>query len=233
MIRRPPRSTLFPYTTLFRSPALVGEMKTRRHRDEAGVGSERSHVCDFRFEEHMNSCRAFQQSALESMAKPPGRFQIRGPRRLVHTMRHHDVGHSRTARGRCRDEIAGNPAFVEHQKVVATEIPIEGHWPEREAMPPAMRNIMVREPGRAFLRDERYLLRRVRSRCVEHADLGTRRRLRAGPAPERKRHARIVHRAWVVVNDASQLVASYRGIVRSADRMPIRERAAARAVARS
>src|SRR3712207_7210503 len=25
MIRRPPRSTLFPYTTLFRSPALPGE----------------------------------------------------------------------------------------------------------------------------------------------------------------------------------------------------------------
>src|SRR3712207_9446805 len=25
MRRRPPRSTLFPYTTLFRSPALVGE----------------------------------------------------------------------------------------------------------------------------------------------------------------------------------------------------------------
>src|SRR3712207_7788346 len=25
MIRRPPRSTLFPYTTLFRSPGVVGE----------------------------------------------------------------------------------------------------------------------------------------------------------------------------------------------------------------
>src|SRR5690349_23985447 len=27
MIRRPPRSTLFPYTTLFRSPALVAELE--------------------------------------------------------------------------------------------------------------------------------------------------------------------------------------------------------------
>src|SRR3712207_8686534 len=26
MIRRPPRSTLFPYTTLFRSPPLLGEI---------------------------------------------------------------------------------------------------------------------------------------------------------------------------------------------------------------
>src|SRR2546422_3495387 len=35
MIRRPPRSTLFPYTTLFRSPASSrsheGELRMRRH----------------------------------------------------------------------------------------------------------------------------------------------------------------------------------------------------------
>src|SRR5688572_32721965 len=33
MIRRPPRSTLFPYTTLFRSPA--GDVLPRRDRDAA------------------------------------------------------------------------------------------------------------------------------------------------------------------------------------------------------
>src|SRR3712207_6263540 len=33
MIRRPPRSTLFPYTTLFRSPALEGLMAKIRSRD--------------------------------------------------------------------------------------------------------------------------------------------------------------------------------------------------------
>src|SRR5688572_31069118 len=35
MIRRPPRSTLFPYTTLFRSPECIGEerphQRMRRH----------------------------------------------------------------------------------------------------------------------------------------------------------------------------------------------------------
>src|SRR3712207_8060340 len=31
MIRRPPRSTLFPYTTLFRSEGRVGEGVERRH----------------------------------------------------------------------------------------------------------------------------------------------------------------------------------------------------------
>src|SRR3712207_6287162 len=32
MIRRPPRSTLFPYTTLFRSPSLLCFLKTERLR---------------------------------------------------------------------------------------------------------------------------------------------------------------------------------------------------------
>src|SRR3712207_7698045 len=35
MIRRPPRSTLFPYTTLFRSPELGLHLRQPRH--EAGV----------------------------------------------------------------------------------------------------------------------------------------------------------------------------------------------------
>src|SRR2546425_5130866 len=34
MIRRPPRSTLFPYTTLFRSLALEGAARVRRPRGE-------------------------------------------------------------------------------------------------------------------------------------------------------------------------------------------------------
>src|SRR2546430_9351823 len=46
MIRRPPRSTLFPYTTLFRS--LAGDIRrARRHEDHRvarGPGAERPHV---------------------------------------------------------------------------------------------------------------------------------------------------------------------------------------------
>src|SRR3712207_7728025 len=38
MIRRPPRSTLFPYTTLFRSP--VDEAAAHRHRRAVGGGGE-------------------------------------------------------------------------------------------------------------------------------------------------------------------------------------------------
>src|SRR5258707_6016391 len=37
MIRRPPRSTLFPYTTLFRSKGAAA----RKRRDDRGQGSQR------------------------------------------------------------------------------------------------------------------------------------------------------------------------------------------------
>src|SRR5256885_12309239 len=36
MIRRPPRSTLFPYTTLFRSHAIRRALRARAHRDPGG-----------------------------------------------------------------------------------------------------------------------------------------------------------------------------------------------------
>src|SRR3712207_8281638 len=48
MIRRPPRSTLFPYTTLFRSHASVGDMGRGQFGEAAGqlvrrhTGSSRS-----------------------------------------------------------------------------------------------------------------------------------------------------------------------------------------------
>src|SRR2546425_3008504 len=35
MIRRPPRSTLFPYTTLFRSPHAVASRRKRAQRSQA------------------------------------------------------------------------------------------------------------------------------------------------------------------------------------------------------
>src|SRR2546430_13392764 len=38
MIRRPPRSTLFPYTTLFRSPIDADEREQERDRADGGRG---------------------------------------------------------------------------------------------------------------------------------------------------------------------------------------------------
>src|SRR5256885_10906183 len=45
MIRRPPRSTLFPYTTLFRSPRAAGPRQD-------GVQDRRAPVTEFRRGEH-------------------------------------------------------------------------------------------------------------------------------------------------------------------------------------
>src|SRR5688572_32653578 len=40
MIRRPPRSTLFPYTTLFRSPNLVGDPNAGPHTVDAWLSRD-------------------------------------------------------------------------------------------------------------------------------------------------------------------------------------------------
>src|SRR5687768_18446961 len=42
MIRRPPRSTLFPYTTLFRSSGAVGSLRGGGPRGEEDVHDERA-----------------------------------------------------------------------------------------------------------------------------------------------------------------------------------------------
>src|SRR2546422_3922855 len=39
MIRRPPRSTLFPYTTLFRSPGVTRQLRCFRERWSRSLGS--------------------------------------------------------------------------------------------------------------------------------------------------------------------------------------------------
>src|SRR5690349_23774857 len=68
MLRRPPRSTLFPYTTLFRSRKLVRGDDERRHRQRLGVHAERElghgHVAadgdliDLRSEEHTSELQS-------------------------------------------------------------------------------------------------------------------------------------------------------------------------------
>src|SRR2546422_11092229 len=62
MIRRPPRSTLFPYTTLFRSPSAAA-----RRRGEAGpyaqrgcrvAGGDRTRAAAHRSEEHTSELQS-------------------------------------------------------------------------------------------------------------------------------------------------------------------------------
>src|SRR6516164_850764 len=55
MIRRPPRSTLFPYTTLFRSPRAIGLAARRREMERAGGGLPRSeeHTSELQSQFHL------------------------------------------------------------------------------------------------------------------------------------------------------------------------------------
>src|SRR6202051_5263884 len=57
MIRRPPRSTLFPYTTLFRSAALVVLLRNRSAPrpagDELRHGRSEEHTSELQSHEHI------------------------------------------------------------------------------------------------------------------------------------------------------------------------------------
>src|ERR1019366_9868048 len=46
MIRRPPRSTLFPYTTLFRSPLSVCRCRATRNIGPSGQGRSEEHTSE-------------------------------------------------------------------------------------------------------------------------------------------------------------------------------------------
>src|SRR5690349_22178883 len=56
MIRRPPRSTLFPYTTLFRSQASLG--RRAPPRPASGPGTARSRSPTRRSEEHTSELQS-------------------------------------------------------------------------------------------------------------------------------------------------------------------------------
>src|SRR5260370_30925705 len=63
MIRRPPRSTLFPYTTLFRSlreavPALGLRRTRRRYATSPIDGSSIGYCCRVRSEEHTSELQS-------------------------------------------------------------------------------------------------------------------------------------------------------------------------------
>src|SRR5258707_4494368 len=62
MIRRPPRSTLFPYTTLFRSPdeAKRNPGCAREHRPSPRRGRRMSNTRETRSEEHTSELQSRQ-----------------------------------------------------------------------------------------------------------------------------------------------------------------------------
>src|SRR5438309_6795944 len=80
MLRRPPRSTLFPYTTLFRSREedRVEEQHRRARRRE--LHRERGHVAGGRDSERDEGERAGRQRDREAAGEPGGRAPGRAGR---------------------------------------------------------------------------------------------------------------------------------------------------------
>src|SRR5256885_9404694 len=58
MIRRPPRSTLFPYTTLFRSPGRTDAVKAMLLRAPAPIGMAPLALAEVRSEEHTSELQS-------------------------------------------------------------------------------------------------------------------------------------------------------------------------------
>src|SRR3989442_5081336 len=79
MIRRPPRSTLFPYTTLFRSPASSRPVDVRENRAEAtdrcphssiGAGHEEQALGDVAAYRGEQALRRSEEHTSELQSRP-------------------------------------------------------------------------------------------------------------------------------------------------------------------
>src|SRR2546429_5576336 len=68
MIRRPPRSTLFPYTTLFRSPGLARRCRCRRGGRPGGLPQVGRHAAD-RKSTRLNSSHGYISYAVFCLKK--------------------------------------------------------------------------------------------------------------------------------------------------------------------
>src|SRR5258708_24554711 len=81
MIRRPPRSTLFPYTTLFRSPMhapelvlqkLLGQDEVRYQRTRVGEGRSEEHTSELQSPDHL-VCRLLLEKKKQEQQLPKQR----------------------------------------------------------------------------------------------------------------------------------------------------------------
>src|SRR3989442_6303142 len=102
MIRRPPRSTLFPYTTLFRSlerPHQVGdvpkELQGFRTRQVEHIGNRSAAIQDFRSEEHTSELQSRPHLVCRLLLEKKKRRSPAGPaQRTYHPSS--DVAHTRS-----------------------------------------------------------------------------------------------------------------------------------------
>src|SRR2546425_3511942 len=85
MIRRPPRSTLFPYTTLFRSPAHphgpAGRASSRRRGSEGRCRCGRERRRATRSEEHTSELQSLAYLVCRLLLEKKKKEQVRCLRR--------------------------------------------------------------------------------------------------------------------------------------------------------
>src|SRR5258705_8494049 len=90
MIRRPPRSTLFPYTTLFRSPRRSSRNSSDTSR-RRGRGRERAPSAGIRSEEHTSELQSLRHLVcrllLEKKKKKRSDIVVPLPERQLKTKR--------------------------------------------------------------------------------------------------------------------------------------------------
>src|SRR2546426_7593300 len=85
MIRRPPRSTLFPYTTLFRSPSLPGTRPpASRRTSETPVPARTRARCRDRKSTRLNSSHLVISYAVFCLKKKKGAGFVRVQPTRVH-----------------------------------------------------------------------------------------------------------------------------------------------------
>src|SRR2546425_10789070 len=97
MIRRPPRSTLFPYTTLFRSDHHRREARLGRHLRDTGsheAAAENTDLVDGHWSSELTSERLL---VAETAARQRRRLVVRRPRRARGLHGHADATVANTA----------------------------------------------------------------------------------------------------------------------------------------
>src|SRR2546425_9173080 len=87
MIRRPPRSTLFPYTTLFRSEAVYREAMERR-RIKGGSRASADHRSHSRSEEHTSELQSLAYLVCRLLLEKKKKEKNSLMRRMTTVIRH-------------------------------------------------------------------------------------------------------------------------------------------------
>src|SRR5205809_3735799 len=88
MIRRPPRSTLFPYTTLFRSPRLRPRRRQRPHPRRRRERRRRG-----RSEEHTSELQSRLHLVCRLLLEKKKQHQVRNGILLESTLHLHNIRH--------------------------------------------------------------------------------------------------------------------------------------------